>query len=320
MKQILIIEDEEELREGIAEILTYEGYNVLQAVNGAEGLKVVNESTPDLILCDILMPNIDGYEVLSELKNRDEYRLIPFIFLTALNERVNYRRGMELGADDYLTKPFSREELLKAVSSKIDKYSDFEKKLKLKIDEIEDELSYKITCLNVDIDQKEEYINQLSSQNEYLDCKLKQSELKLMQEFFNLVETNNTIQNIKKIISVRLKNAKLTADQKMILMEIKNKIERKKNLFNSWTVFQLRFNQVYPHFISNITSRISGLTQYELIFLSATVMGLSTTQLADLLNISDDSVRKSRYRLKKKLGLNKTDDLLKYIHSFKSTE
>ena len=72
MKQILIIEDEEELREGIAEILTYEGYNVLQAVNGAEGLKVVNESTPDLILCDILMPNIDGYEVLSELKKESK--------------------------------------------------------------------------------------------------------------------------------------------------------------------------------------------------------------------------------------------------------
>jgi len=316
MKNILIIEDEEELRDGIAEILSYEGYNVSQAANGSEGLKLAVKKSPDLILCDILMPEIDGYEVLRQLKARKQNAIIPFIFLTALNERVNYRRGMELGADDYLTKPFSREELLKAVSSQIYKYSNFEKQIKLKVDQIENDLSNKIAWLKADNEEKQEYIRQLSTHNEYLDSKLKENELKLMQEFFNLVETNNTIQNIKKIISARLKNVKLNAEQKKILLEIKSKLNKKKNLFNSWTVFQLRFNQVYPNFISNLTSRIPGLTQYELVFLSATVMGLSTSQLGDLLNISDDSVRKSRYRLKKKLGLTRENDLLKYIHSF----
>jgi DNA-binding response OmpR family regulator/DNA-binding CsgD family transcriptional regulator len=316
MKNILIIEDEEELREGIAEILLYEGYNVSQASNGREGLKLAVQKNPDLILCDILMPEIDGYEVLRQLKARKQNAIIPFVFLTALNERINYRRGMELGADDYLTKPFSRDELLKAVSSQIDKYSNFEKQIKLKVDQIENDLINKIAWLKADNEEKQEYIHQLSTHNEYLDSKLKESELKLMQEFFNLVETNNTIQNIKKIISARLKNVILTAEQKKILLEIKSKLNKKKNLFNSWTVFQLRFNQVYPNFISNLTSRIPGLTQYELVFLSATVMGLSTSQLGDLLNISDDSVRKSRYRLKKKLGLTRENDLLKFIHSF----
>ncbi len=83
---------------------------------------------------------------------------------------------------------------------------------------------------------------------------------------------------------------------------------------NNWTLFQLKFNQKYPDFISNLNNHVAGLTQYEMVFISAHLMGFHTNQLAELFNITEDSVRKSRYRLKKKLGLKKEDDFLQFIH------
>lgn len=117
MHNILLIEDEEDLRESISDILTLEGYHVISSFDGQAGFNLSAKTPPDLILCDIMMPNTDGFEVLSKLKELDQTAVIPFIFITALAERQNQRKGMELGADDYLTKPFTREELLKAINN-----------------------------------------------------------------------------------------------------------------------------------------------------------------------------------------------------------
>jgi two-component system, sensor histidine kinase and response regulator len=121
MKKILVIEDEQSLRKDIMEMLGYEGYEMLGAENGAVGLQKARESLPDLIICDIMMPELTGYEVLDELRKETQTSTIPFIFLTAKTDKVDRRQGMEHGADDYLTKPFSVAELLKSIDIRLEK-------------------------------------------------------------------------------------------------------------------------------------------------------------------------------------------------------
>jgi CRP/FNR family transcriptional regulator, polysaccharide utilization system transcription regulator len=121
MKTILLIEDNNEVRENTAEILELANFNVIQAENGKVGVELAQEHKPDLIICDIMMPVLDGYGVIHLLGKSPETALIPFIFLTAKSERGDFRKGMELGADDYITKPFDDVELLKAVESRLRK-------------------------------------------------------------------------------------------------------------------------------------------------------------------------------------------------------
>ena len=121
MKQLLLIEDNYEIRENTAEILELAGYKVRTAENGKVGVEMALTQKPDLIICDIMMPVLDGYGVLHLLNKNPELTGIPFIFLTAKAERSDFRRGMEMGADDYITKPFSDIELLNAVESRLKK-------------------------------------------------------------------------------------------------------------------------------------------------------------------------------------------------------
>ncbi len=121
MKRILLIEDNKDVRENTAEILSLAQYNVLTAKNGKEGVEIAQKEKPDLIICDIMMPILDGYGVLHLLSKNTETSSIPFIFLTAKAERLDLRKGMEMGADDYLTKPFDDVELLNAIESRLKK-------------------------------------------------------------------------------------------------------------------------------------------------------------------------------------------------------
>ncbi|MGN0002800.1 MAG: response regulator [Sphingobacterium composti] len=121
-RTILIIEDNLEIREGTAEILELTGsYNVLTAENGKIGVDLALKHVPDLILCDIMMPELDGYGVLYMLSKQESTMHIPFIFLTAKSERVDMRKAMEMGADDYLVKPFDDIELLNSIESRLRK-------------------------------------------------------------------------------------------------------------------------------------------------------------------------------------------------------
>src|SRR5688500_4144252 len=112
MTLILVIEDSDSIRSNIAEILEYEDFTMIQAENGKVGVQRAQESLPDLIICDIMMPELDGYGVLLELRSQTVTATIPFIFLTAKADRESMRLGMVSGADDYLTKPFTSSELL----------------------------------------------------------------------------------------------------------------------------------------------------------------------------------------------------------------
>ncbi|MEQ1798483.1 MAG: response regulator [Lacibacter sp.] len=121
MKKILLIEDNDEIRENTAEILELANYKVVTAANGKIGIETALAEVPDLIVCDIMMPVLDGYGVLHALHKNDSVKNIPFIFLTAKTERGDLRKGMELGADDYITKPFSGTELLNAIEGRLKK-------------------------------------------------------------------------------------------------------------------------------------------------------------------------------------------------------
>ncbi|MDB5145484.1 MAG: cAMP-binding domain of or a regulatory subunit of cAMP-dependent protein kinase [Mucilaginibacter sp.] len=120
-KKVLIIEDNDDIRDNIIEILELASYEVRGAKNGKEGVEMAMRNIPDIILCDIMMPELDGYGVLYMLNKYPETSAIPFIFLTAKAERVDLRKGMEMGADDYLTKPFDDMELLNAIESRLKK-------------------------------------------------------------------------------------------------------------------------------------------------------------------------------------------------------
>jgi two-component system sensor histidine kinase/response regulator len=129
MTKILVIEDEQNMRESIEEVLGYEGFETLSAANGRIGVQLAKKHTPDLILCDILMPGLNGYDTLTELRHDPVTATIPFIFLTSKTERKDFRQGMQLGADDYLTKPFDIDDLLSAVRSRLEKHAAVSKQL-----------------------------------------------------------------------------------------------------------------------------------------------------------------------------------------------
>ena len=120
-KKILVIEDNLEVRENLAEILELSDYEVLQAEDGTLGVELASREKPDLIICDVMMPRLDGFGVLNILSKKPDTASIPFIFLTAKAEKADFRRGMNLGADDYITKPFYKDELLTVVETRLRK-------------------------------------------------------------------------------------------------------------------------------------------------------------------------------------------------------
>lgn len=128
-KKILIIEDDVNVRENVKEILLAESFEVYSADNGRDGYQKAVEVLPDLILCDLLMPEMNGYEVIHFIKENPVTREIPFIFLTAKVDLSDIRKGMETGADDYITKPFTVKSLLKAIQIRLEKYDSSKKKM-----------------------------------------------------------------------------------------------------------------------------------------------------------------------------------------------
>lgn len=142
MKKILVIDDAEFILDSTSTLLSFEGYEVYTASDGVEGVAAAKEHAPDLILCDISMPNLDGYGVIQQLRANKETVSTPFIFLTAFTEKQNMRMGMELGADDFLVKPYTRDELLAAIESQWKKNKIVQDKIQSKVDEVGKNLNY----------------------------------------------------------------------------------------------------------------------------------------------------------------------------------
>ncbi len=136
MTKVLVIEDEPSLRDNVLDMLAAEGFDAIGAENGLLGVRLAREHLPDLIVCDIMMPTLDGYGVLDELSRDPVTATIPFIFLTAKAERSDLRRGMQRGADDYLTKPFTATDLVQAIAARLAKHAAVNRKFQKKLDDL----------------------------------------------------------------------------------------------------------------------------------------------------------------------------------------
>ncbi len=142
MNKILVIEDERSIRVILLKLLSAEGFEAIGAYNGSTGVQLAKQEQPDLIICDILMPDLDGYGVLKALQQDPITATIPFIFLTAKADRSDWRQGMKLGADDYLTKPFTRAELLEAIATRLQKQVSLNQRHTIELKQVEAQLNY----------------------------------------------------------------------------------------------------------------------------------------------------------------------------------
>lgn len=141
---ILIIEDEDDIRENLAELLELNGYEVARAGNGKTGFLYAVDTQPELIICDINMPGLNGYEVLQNLRENPETFAIPFLFLTAKTEISDLRKGMELGADDYITKPYENTDVLKAISVRLERSRKIKQKHADELNDIKKNFNYSL--------------------------------------------------------------------------------------------------------------------------------------------------------------------------------
>jgi len=142
MARILVVEDESDILDNIAETLELENFDIIKANNGREGVDKALEAHPDLVVCDISMPLLDGFGVLLELRNHPETALTPFIFLTAHAGRDNTRKGMNMGADDYLTKPFTPMELINAVNARLERHIKVVEDRETRVDQIRHNIAH----------------------------------------------------------------------------------------------------------------------------------------------------------------------------------
>ncbi len=141
MSKLLVIDDDQAVRLNLVELLEAEGFEVFSAEDGRRGVQVARQSLPDLIICDIMMPELDGHGVLAELRQDSATATIPFIFLTALGNKSDLRQGMNLGADDYLVKPFARSELLTAIDSRLAKQAAYAQKIAVRLDNLRNSIT-----------------------------------------------------------------------------------------------------------------------------------------------------------------------------------
>ena len=194
MTKILVIEDELFVRENIVDLLEAEDFEVFSTENGILGILWAQENLPDLIICDVMMPEISGHEVLEEMREIPETSLTPFVFLTAMSDKGDIRHGMELGADDYLTKPFTRDELLNAISSRLLKHAKLMKQY--------DEEQRKVEALEQKLQEIKELHTRHELSREYQQALLKiNTAIKLIDKIQPGQKRDRTINLVKQTCS-----------------------------------------------------------------------------------------------------------------------
>lgn len=262
MKNILVIEDDLNIRESISELLTIKNYSITQASDGIEGLHYAKKINPDLILCDIMMPGIDGHAVLKELRRKSETANIPFIFLSAKSQMTDIREGMNLGADDYLPKPFKAEDLFKAVESRLNRHlisqQELEDKLAimkpLKEAVLTDKLIQPLQGI-IDIsDLLNTYFDRYSSEEvEEITSRIKGSASKLKRKLRNIIllqsleDITSRHDLLEKFSSKKSFNAKERLTDQIIAMA---KIhQREKDLFNNILDSEVKFSKEFFNII-----------------------------------------------------------------------
>ncbi len=241
-EKILIIEDEDDIRETLEDVLLMQGYKIFTASNGAEGIEKAIELLPDLIICDIVMPELNGFEVIKQLKQNPLTFTIPFLFLTAKSERYERRYGMELGADDYITKPFQGEEIIRAVQTRIAKQSELMEYHKKNLDDLRKNIAASLphemrTPLTIMIGFAQIIQNSVRKlSNEEIENMAKsiaeagERLLRLISNYTHYVELLNLE------VSVSSKKIKITTLPERIISDISNTIAMRYNRVNDLKV------------------------------------------------------------------------------------
>jgi CheY-like chemotaxis protein/two-component sensor histidine kinase len=226
--KIVVIDDEINIRETISDILTMQGYEVITASGGKEGCRLIRLEKPDMVLCDIMMPDMDGYEVLKRVRSEDHLKSLPFLFVSAKNDAESVRLGMNLGSDDYLTKPFKATELVEAIESKLQRFKQFKESLQQEINSLQDHFSkYGFQELNVPVngmmgvvDFMQEYDQMLqSSERLELLGQLRNSIVRLRRSYTNL------LLYLKLVSGERVYDAKWTCLSSEVLELVKAKLK-----------------------------------------------------------------------------------------------
>lgn len=315
--KILVIEDDADICQSIAEILQLEGYEVFTAQNGYEGLEKLKQVKPDLILCDIMMSELDGYQVFDQVKTLFPNREVPLVYVTALSGRKNYRMAMEQGADDYIAKPFSVEELRECVKTQISKSRTIGQFIAGEIEKIERNAEKLALELNNRIEIQSSEIDQISFRNSLLENELRKKDEDLVKDVFKITENNNKLQNLRNLIESELSRLDLKLNESVLLRKLLWKLKDKSPLQKNWYIFQMYFDKSYPGFVTYLVEKYPRLTEMEVSIVSAISINMGTVQLADMFNILPESIRKSKYRIKRKMNLGKTVDLRNFIHSLR---
>ena len=316
-KQILVIEDEEDIRESIVDVLKLEGYSVSSAENGVRGLEEISKKKPDLILCDIMMPDMDGFEVMKQVRQIFPLYEIPLVYITALSERKDFRQAMNLGAEDFITKPFTVDELITCVEVRLEKAKSIEYRITKELDNIEAEIQRQTDSILQKMKLQEKELAELSHEKGELELKLSLKENEFMDDALKMIDLSNTLQNLERTINSELERIDIKDREKKTLSLLKKRIRSRNNFYNSRSIFQMLFDRNYPHFSTRLTAIYPKISPTEITIACALANDLSTDNLANMLNILPESIRKTKYRLKQKLELNRDENLGEYLKQFK---
>jgi CheY-like chemotaxis protein len=314
---ILVVEDDVIIRENLTEILSYEGFKVVAADGGISGLKMLKHQKPDLILCDIRMPDLDGYEVLNEVKKIYPDYEVPFVFLTALNEGKERRTAMEKGVCDFLTKPFKIHDLKSCINIQLEKSVAIKQRVIREVQRIESITGETIISQNGMIERYKEDIIRITARNNMLEKALEKKDCEEIDEMWSVITLKNAVNDAKNLIKGEIYKFEPKSQIYILLHRVLNRLTEKKVSQKNWALFQIYFDKVYRGFVNRIGVKFPGLTEAELTIVCAISLNLNNTHIADILKVQPESVRKSKYRIKKKMGLDASQSLRKYINSMK---
>lgn len=248
------------------------------------------------------MPKMDGYEVIDEINKYPELRGTPFIYLTALATRDDFRKGMTQGADDYITKPFKLKDLIEAITAQEKKVLRLEDRINRMLNELSDRASFSDIFPETKSGDLTEKAKEQIGVNSNLN--------KLMQ-------VNNSINTVREIIEKSIKEDKLTDEEMIMLEKLKSRLTKKKIRRDSIVSFLARFDNIFPGFSLKLHNTYPDLSREELFICAAVVMKLHATLVSQIIGIETASVYKKKYRLVKKLGLSSTSQLPGLLEKYK---
>ena len=316
MKTILIIEDDQTLRENTAEFLKEEGYNVIFAEDGLIGVQLAMQHLPDLILCDIMMPNMNGYDFFKTIQQIKATSTIPLVFLTAKTEREDVRTGMQLGADDYITKPFDLNELLQTIKVRLEKH---DKLLQLNDEKFYALIDNPIMGVFIYQDNKFVYVNNAFA---------KMFDL-YVQDFRELTFEDLLVEGGKEQVLDKIRRClKGIQNSVQIVFEAFHKDTKKKLVIEIFATLvnykgspSLIGNAVEASKANSESAGISiisaadnedALSKREIEVLAMVCNGSSTTEIATLMNLSQRTVDTHRANILNKTGCKNTAELVMY--------